>query len=276
MAALTEPKVHMGTIAGGEGRELYAKNPIVLLPMGSHEDQGPHAPMGDYLLAEKLAELIALRACAGGTRTVVAPVLAFGGADYFGPMPGGIAITPATLTAVITDMVASLHRNGLTRIVFINGHGGNVGPIGEVAREVYRRTGMIMPSLYLWRIGYGMLPRIVGAEQAKKVAGHGADPVTSTAMHLFPDLIRNDLIPKGMPQKHCTQLDIPFTALGSGSFDGAEVGLPHEYDEIYNAGVGLGDPTLSSPKTGATLVEQLVDVCARFVVHFDKKTPAKR
>lgn len=276
MAALTEPKVHMGTLAGGEGRELYAKNPIVLLPMGSHEDQGPHAPMGDYLLAEKLAELIALRACASGTRTVVAPVLAFGGADYFGPMPGGIAITPATLTAVITDMIASLHRNNLTRIVFINGHGGNVGPIGEVAREVYRRTGMIMPSLYLWRIGYGMLPRILGAEMAKKVAGHGADPVTSTAMHLFPELIRNDLIPKGMPQKSCTQLDIPFTALGSANFDGAEVGLPHEYDEIYNAGVGLGDPTLSSAKTGATLVEQLVDVCSRFVVHFDKKTPAKR
>ena len=37
-------------------------NPIILLPMGSQEDQGPHAPMGDYLLAEKIAELAALRA----------------------------------------------------------------------------------------------------------------------------------------------------------------------------------------------------------------------
>ena len=49
MAAHTNPKVHMGTLTGGEGRELYVKNPIILLPMGSHEDQGPHAPMGDYL-----------------------------------------------------------------------------------------------------------------------------------------------------------------------------------------------------------------------------------
>ena len=72
MAGITEPKVHMGTISGGEGRALYAANPVVLLPMGSHEDQGPHAPMGDYLLAEKLAELIALAACARGTRTVCA------------------------------------------------------------------------------------------------------------------------------------------------------------------------------------------------------------
>lgn len=275
MASLTTPKVHMGTITGAEGRELYARNPIVLMPMGSHEDQGPHAPMGDYLLAEKLAELIALRACERGTRTVVAPVLAFGGADHFGPMPGGIAITPATLTSVITDMVASLHRNGLTRLVFINGHGGNVGPIAEVSREVYRRTKMVMPSLYVWRIGYGLLPGIVGAEQSKKVSGHGADPVTSTAMHLFPELVRMDQIPDGKPLQRCKDLDIAFTALGTGSFDGAEVGLPHEYDEIYNLGVGTGDPRLCSPKTGAALVEKIVDVCARFVVHYAGRVPGK-
>ena len=45
---------------GGEARELYPKNPVILLPMGSLEDQGPHAPMGDYLLAEKIAELAAI------------------------------------------------------------------------------------------------------------------------------------------------------------------------------------------------------------------------
>ena len=275
MASLTAPKVHMGTITGGEGRALYAQNPIVLLPMGSHEDQGPHAPMGDYLLAEKLAELIALRASSRGTRTVVAPVLAFGGADYFGPMPGGIAITPATLTCVITDMIASLHRNGLTRIVFINGHGGNVGPIAEVAREVFRRTKMVMPSLYLWRIGYGLLPGIVGAEQSKKVSGHGADPVTSTAMHLFPELIRTDMIPDGKPLKRNTTLDLPFTGLGASNFEGIEVGVPHEYDEVYHHGVGGGDPRLSSAKTGAELTEQLVERCARFVAHFTTKMPAR-
>src|SRR5262249_62095655 len=98
----------MGTITGGEGRELYANNPIILRPMGSHEDQGPHAPMGDYLLAEKIAELAALRATARGVRTVVAPVVPFGGDDYFGAMPGGIALTQSTLTTVIREMVGAL------------------------------------------------------------------------------------------------------------------------------------------------------------------------
>ncbi|MGX1744621.1 creatininase family protein [Bosea sp. NPDC055353] len=274
MATKTDPLVHMGTITGGEARELLASNPVILLPMGSHEDQGPHAPMGDYLLAEKIAELAALQASKAGTRTLVAPVLPYGGADWFGPMIGGIAISQSTLTAVIAEMVDSLHRNGLTRIIVINGHGGNVGPISEVARELYQRERIVLPSLYLWRIAYGMLPGIVGAETSAKVSGHGADPLTSLGLHLFPELIRKDLIPAGKPMKRDPILDLPFTGLGTASFDGAEVGVPHEYDEVYHDGVGKGDPTLCSAETGAKLAEKLSDVVARFVAHFAAKIPA--
>lgn len=274
MATKTDPLVHMGTITGGEARELLKSNPVILLPMGSHEDQGPHAPMGDYLLAEKIAELAALQASKAGTRTLVAPVLPYGGADWFGPMIGGIAISQGTLTAVIAEMVDSLHRNGLTRIIVINGHGGNVGPISEVARELYQRERIVLPSLYLWRIAYGMLPGIVGAEKSAKVSGHGADPLTSLGLHLFPELMRTDLIPAGKPMKRDPILDLPFTGLGTASFDGAEVGVPHEYDEVYHDGVGKGDPTLCSPETGAKLAEKLSDVCARFIAHFASKIPA--
>lgn len=276
MMNVTEPKVHMSQITGGEARMLLAQNPVILLPMGSHEDQGPHAPMGDYLLAEKVAELAAVRATATGTRTLVAPVLPFGGADFFGPMAGGIAITPDTLTRVITDMVASLHRNGLTRLIVINGHGGNVGPIAEVARAVYRDRRLVMPSLYLWRIAYGLMPGLFGVEHANKVAGHGADPLTSLGLHLMPEILRRDMIPAARPLKRDPQLDLPFTGLGTASFDGAEIGMPHEYDEIYHQGVAKGDPNLSSPETGRVLTDKLVDITARFVAHFVARTPVSR
>jgi creatinine amidohydrolase len=274
MAAKTDPLVHMGTITGGEARAILAANPVILLPMGSHEDQGPHAPMGDYLLAEKIAELAAIRASKAGVRTLVAPVLPFGGADWFGSMKGGIAISQATLTAVIAEMVASLHRNGLTRLIVINGHGGNVGPIAEVARDLYLRQRIVLPSLYLWRIAYGMLPGIVGAEKSAKVSGHGADPLTSIGLHLFPELMRPDLVPEGTPLKRDPVFDLPFTGLGTASFEGAEVGLPNEYDEVYAQGVGKGDPQLCSAATGVALTERLTDVCARFVAHFAGRIPA--
>ena len=271
MARLTDPKVHMGTLTGGEGRAAYASNPVILLPLGSHEDQGPHAPMGDYLLAERMAELIALKATAEGTPCFVAPVLPFGGADYFGPMVGGIAIEPSTLVMVLSDVVASLHRNGLTRIVVINGHGGNVGPVGEVARQLWQDQQVLMPSLYLWRIAYALLPGLIGAEKAKKVSGHGADPLSSLGLHLLPELQRPDLVPDGKPLKTDSVLGLPYTGLGAVSFEGAEIGMPMEYDDSYNDGVAAGDPRLSSAETGRVLSGKLVEIGARFVSHFAAK-----
>lgn len=268
MANATTPKVHMGTLTGDEARAIYATNPVILLPMGSHEDQGPHAPMGDYLLAEKIAELAALRATGMGTPTLVAPVVPFGGADFFGSMVGGISMSEATLTSLLRDMFASLHRHKLTRLIVINGHGGNVGPIQVATREAHRATGMLIPSLYLWRIGYGLLPGIVGAENSRLVSGHGADPLTSVGLHLFPEAMRPDMIPAPAPAKRNAALDLAYTSLGAASFEGAEIGLPTEYDEVYNKGVGNGDPNLSSAETGAALVERLVTICARFARHF--------
>ena len=78
MASKTSPNVHMGAIAGGEARKIYKSNPIILLPMGSHEDQGPHAPMGDWMLTEILSIRAAERANA-----IAAPTMPFGWADFF-------------------------------------------------------------------------------------------------------------------------------------------------------------------------------------------------
>lgn len=262
----------MGTITGGEARELYAQNPIVLLPMGSHEDQGPHAPMGDYLLAEKVAELAALRANELGVRTVAAPVLPFGGADYYGSMPGGIALSQATFRSAVADIVESLKRHGLTRIIIFNGHSGNVEPIAEVTRHLYRSNRILIPTIYLWLVASGLVPKIVGAENAARACGHGADPLTSIGLHLFPDLMRPDLVPHARPLKRDPVLDLPFTANGAASFEGSEISMPNEYDDVYWDGVGKGDPTLCSAKTGAALTKQLTDYCARFIQHFASKT----
>ncbi|HSU05895.1 MAG TPA: creatininase family protein [Acetobacteraceae bacterium] len=263
-------KMRMSELTGGEAREEMARNPVILLPMGSHEDQGPHAPMGDWMLADAIAERIAARATERGTRTLMAPSIPFGGADYFGSMPGGIALGQATLRAVISDMLACLLRHGLTRIVVINGHGGNVQAIHDATHPIWVERKILIPSLYLWRIGYSLLPGIVGPEKAAKVSGHGADPLTSIGMHLFPRLLRPDLIPEPLPQQDV--LGIKLTAFGVGRFEGAEIGMPVEYHEVSPDGVRGGDPRLSSPETGVALVEQLTEISARFVRHFAAAT----
>jgi creatinine amidohydrolase len=258
-------KVRMSEMTAGEARVEYAAKPVILLPMGSHEDQGPHAPMGDWMLADAIAERIARRATERGTRTLIAPSIPFGGADYFGSSPGGISLGQATLTAVITDMLECLLRSGLDRIVVINGHGGNVVPIHEATQPFWVKKRILIPSLYLWRIGYALLPGIVGAEEAKRVSGHGADPLTSIGLYLFPDLMRPDLVPDPHPFGKVWGLET--SAYGTARFEGAEVQLPVEYHEVSTDAVRGGDPRLSRRETGVALVEKLTEVGARFVAH---------
>lgn len=269
MTETAATKVRMGEITGDEARSLYAQNPVILLPMGSHEDQGPHAPMGDYFLAEKMAELIALKATAEGTRTVVAPVLPFGKGDFFGPMIGGIALSAATFRAVLDELFAELLRHKLTRLVVINGHGGNVNVINEATRAVMHRTGLTIPALYLWRIAYAEMPKLLGAEKAKAVSSHGADPLTSLCMHLFPERIRHDLIPEPRSGKPMG-LGLPFQGWGSLSFNGAEVTVPTEYDAVSPNGLGTGDPRLCSAESGKLIADRLAEIGAGFCHHYAK------
>jgi creatinine amidohydrolase len=266
-----QAKVRMAELTGGEAREALARRPVVLLPMGSHEDQGPHAPMGDYLSADAIAERIARRATEAGTETVVAPVVPFGGSDYFGSSIGGICLGQATLRAVIADMLGCLLRHKLNRIVVINGHGGNVMPIHDATQEVYLRQQVLIPSFYLWRVGYGLLPGILGAEKAKAASGHGADPLTSIAMHLFPELMRPDLVPDPTPLQ--SVMGVPAASFGNIRFEGSEFQVPVEYHEVAPDGVRGGDPRLCSVETGAALVEQLTALGARFVAHYAARFP---
>jgi creatinine amidohydrolase len=254
-------KRRLAELTGGEMREIAPRNPVILLPLGSYEDQGPHAPMGDFLSADGVAVRIAARATETGTETYVAPVLPFGGADYFASMPGGISLTQSTLRAVIDDMLACLMRHGLTRIVVINGHAGNVQSIHDATQKIWLERQVMIPSLYLWRVGYGLLPAILGPDVARRASGHGADPLTSVAMHLFPDLIRHDMIPPAEAPPSFRGL--PISGFGTVDFEGAEIAVPLEVEQIAPNGVFRGDPRLSSADTGVALVEKLADIGAR-------------
>ena len=215
--------------------------------MGSFEDHGPGAPMGDYLLAEAIARRIAARATEAGTACLLAPTLPFGGADWFGSVPGAIALAPATIRAVIHDMLAALLRHGCDRLIIINGHGGNAAPIHEATLAIRERHGVIIPSLYLWKIATAWLP--------PGTTGHAADPVVAIARHLFADLCPT--IPPATPTPTTGPLGLPITGFGTAMLDDAPIDLPLNHADIA--------PTLTPTTSadGAALTERLVKLGAK-------------
>lgn len=256
-------KLKMAELTSEEARQYLTSECVILLPMGSLEDQGTHAPMGDYMGAECVALDIARAARAEGVPTFVAPTIPFGGSDYFGSSHGGIAISQPTLTALIDDILASLARHGLTKILIINGHGGNVLAINEVTQKWRKQNGMFVASMYLWQIGYELLRDILGPEQAAKSSGHGGDPLTSIGLHYYPEILRMDL--KQAPPKGRKVMGMDLAGFAAVRYDGARFTVPMEAIETAPHGVWGGDPVHCSAETGKALSDRLVKIGAGFI-----------
>jgi creatinine amidohydrolase len=161
----------------------------VILPLGSLETHGPQAPMGDFMLAEVIADSIAAAAADNGADTLVLPALPFGGEDFFAGVPGGISLSTPVLQSIIEETIAGLVRNGVRRILIVNGHGGNIPAVEAAARHARRAHDIIIPALHLWKVA-GAWQEELGGEAAS--LGHGGDPVWSVALFLAPELCRPD------------------------------------------------------------------------------------
>lgn len=222
--------------------------------MGSTETHGPGMPMGDYLFAEE----IALRIAQAAGDALVAPPIAFGGIDFFRGVPGGVALSTPTLTALVTEILVALQEGGARRILIINGHGGNIPSIEDSQRALRRSHGAIIPVLHLWKSAAPWQAELGGSPAA---LGHGGDPVASVGLHLRPDLcLPQNFAPRAAPEPF---LGLPVSGFGTirapGEGVGVDFGVPIELPEIAPGGVQAADPSGASPELGARIVARYVD-----------------
>ncbi|MGU3576016.1 creatininase family protein [Brucellaceae bacterium C25G] len=242
-----------------EFRERLPENPVILIPLGSHEEQGPHAPMGDFMLTKALSLMIAEKSGA-----LAAPTLPFGYADFFKTIAGGIQLRPTTFMAVVEDMLSAFLDHGLDRLLILNGHTTNAPLIEQTVRQIRNDRGVAIPSIDLWQsIPPALWNEIYGTDAAT-VRGHGGDPLTSIYLYLFPEMVRTDLI---KPSSKAQIIGLPSQGVRSVQFEGMPVNLPINVDEVNKDGMLGGAPERSSAETGQKLVEHLVGYCSRFVEH---------
>ncbi|GLZ05654.1 mycofactocin system creatininase family protein [Actinomadura sp. NBRC 104412] len=120
------PSLGEHDLAGAAWPDVLA-DPLVLLPVGSTEQHGPHLPLStDTVIAQAVAERAAgiLRGRTAG-QVLVAPAMPYGASGEHAGFPGTISIGHAALYAVIVETVRSLAL-WAGRVVLVNGHGGNV------------------------------------------------------------------------------------------------------------------------------------------------------
>lgn len=95
--------------------------PLVLVPLGSTEQHGPHLPLNtDTVIAEAVVKRVA-REC----RALVAPSIAYGASGEHQSFPGTSSIGHAALRLLLIELVRSM-STWAGRIVIVNAHGGNL------------------------------------------------------------------------------------------------------------------------------------------------------
>lgn len=105
---------------------------IVLVPVGSVEQHSPYGLIGtDFIVAEAIA-----RAVGETLKLMVAPTVCYGVSSHHMAFKGTVALSPSTLIIVAEDIVRSLVAHGFRRILFINGHGGNIVPLKTAFRQL--------------------------------------------------------------------------------------------------------------------------------------------
>ncbi|MEN2739581.1 mycofactocin biosynthesis peptidyl-dipeptidase MftE [Microbacterium sp. X-17] len=106
------------------------QHPVLLVPLGSTEQHGPHLP---FTVDVDIATAVTRRA-GDFLGAVVAPALAYGSSGEHAGFPGTLSIGTTALATILVELVRS--ARWASRIAFINGHGGNVDALVSAVRQV--------------------------------------------------------------------------------------------------------------------------------------------
>ena len=218
-----------------------ADTDLAVLPTGSTEQHGPHAPLGtDALHAASVAEA-GVEAYDG--EAVVAPTVSVGVSAEHRQFPGTLWVSPDTFRSYVREIVESLAHHGFDRVVLVNGHGGNVDALREVATRV-TRAGDAYAVPFTWFDAVG---------KHTVDMGHGGSLETALLRHTFPDLVCEDRVE---------------VAREGGSDRWGEwvsgVNLTFDSAEFSENGV-VGDPTDGDADRGAELLELAATALARLL-----------
>lgn len=162
--------------------------PVLLVPLGSTEQHGPHLPLDtDTAVASAVCDALARRLSADGVDAVVAPAIAYGASGEHQDFPGTVSIGTEALTLLLVEYGRSACEwSG--RLVFVNGHGGNVDALSAA-----------MPRLRFEGRDVAWLPCAAGRADLVDlvVDPHAGRAETSLMLSIAPARVQADRIVPG-------------------------------------------------------------------------------
>jgi creatinine amidohydrolase len=161
----------------------------VVLPIAALEQHGHHLPVfTDSLL---LGEVLRRVKSEVEARVLFAPLYWLGNSEHHLDFPGTMSASPRGYLDSLRDLAENFIHHGFRRIVFVNGHGGNIVPSQQATfelRQKYRsRNDLLLLSATYWLAGADPQRDVAGLRQDRM--GHACEWETSMILRLSPTLV---------------------------------------------------------------------------------------
>lgn len=220
---------------------------VAVLPWGATEAHNRHLPYAtDTIQVEAIAEQAGAMAWQGGARVLVLPTIPFGVQSGQREVPFCINMSPSTQFAVLRDLADTLARQGVGKLVIVNGHGGN--DFRQMIRELQGSVPLLIAQVNWYQC--------VDPTPFFDVPGdHAGELETSVMLHLAPEMVAPlDSAGPGTAR--------PFAVRG---FREGWAWTPRHWVSVTDD-TGVGDPRAATAAKGAAYVSAVVQQLSGFLV----------
>jgi creatinine amidohydrolase len=183
----------LSRLSSAEISRLQKDHSLVVIPIGSIEQHGPHLPIGtDSCVAERIAFGAAAELGEDGPEVWILPTITYGRSGEHLGYTGTFSVSTETLLAVCRDLGRSVAASGFTRLAFVNAHGGNTELLDVVARDIRGETGVMVFPISLTQFA---VPE--GLEPDASFSMHGGFAETSVMLALDASTVNMEVAAPG-------------------------------------------------------------------------------
>ena len=251
------PVMLLENLTWPEVKRLRLANKLVLFPLGSFEQHGPHLPLTtDTDIVTAIAR--ALERKRPG-RILCLPALWPGHSTHHLFFPGTLSVAQMPYIQLLIELCRSIVNFGARKIFLLNGHGGNDVPVRAALRELkseFPKARFVFASY--WSLA---------AESIRKTRrsgpgglGHACEMETSIMLHLCPERVTLRRARRDGP-RHTDpyrKTDMQYAR---------PVYFVNEFDEVSRTGT-IGHPDLATAEKGKRFLEGIVKEVLAFVDEF--------
>ena len=239
----------LGELTWVTAKERLSRVDTALLPVGAIEQHGPHLPLDtDAWDAEFLCRRVA-ESCSD-PQPLVLPLVPYGVSYHHDSFPGTISVGPDALSSFIYDIGISVARHGITKLIIVNGHGGNA-PTLQLAAQKINRDAHIFTCVDTGETSDADIALLT--ESANDV--HAGEVETSTSLATRPQLVDMAKAEAAVPQFSNQYLD----------FASSRAVEWYEHTAKISPSGVLGDPTKASVEKGEQIWKLMIDHLVQFI-----------